>query len=229
MTLNIIIDLILCAIIVLGAIIGVVRGFIRITAKPVKFIAAIVIAFSLCNPVAEKVVSPVIESSVTNYISDFLHEKCDEITPENAEEQLPTILKVAASIFDIDISETLEEGVNNVVETIVSTLAAPVVNIISVGIAFVGLYILSKIALSLLIFLIDLIFKNGVFGKLNKLLGFLFSTIIAIAAAWALAVLIAFVFNLPAFASNPQIQAFEGGFFYKFFNTYNPVELLLSF
>ena len=229
MALDIIIDLILCAIIVLGAIIGAVRGFIRIAAKPVKFIAAIVIAFSLCNPVAEKVVSPVIESSVTNYSSDFLHEKCDEITPDNVEEELPTILKVAASIFDIDINQTIEEGVNNVVETIVSTLAAPVVNIISIGIAFIALYILSKIVLSLLLFLLDLLFSGGIVGKLNKFLGFLFTTIIAIAAAWGLAVLIAFVFNLPTFAENPAIQAFEGGFFYRFFNTYNPIELLLSF
>lgn len=229
MALNIIIDLILCAIIVIGAIFGIVRGFIKIAAKPVKFIAAIVIAFSLCNPVAEKVVAPVIESSVTNYISDFLDEKVDELTPDNVNEELPTILKFAASIFDIDVQKVVEEGSEAVVESIVTNLASPVVNIISMGIAFIALYLLSKIVLALAIFLIDMIFKNGLFGLLNKILGFVFSTIISVAAAWALAVLIAFIFNLPAFSSNEMIQAFEGGFFYRFFNTYNPVELLLSF
>lgn len=229
MALNVIIDLVLCAIIVLGAIVGVVRGFIRIAAKPVKFIAAIVIAFSLCNPVAEKIVSPIIDSSVTNYISDFLDERVDELTPENVDEELPTILKVAASLFDIDIEAKIEEGTGEAVDDIVSTLASPVVRIISIGIAFIGLYFLSKLALALALFLIDLVFKNGLFGTLNKILGFIFSTVISIAAAWAVAVLISFVFNLPAFASNEAINEFTGGFFFRFFNTYNPVELLLSF
>ncbi len=229
MLLNVIIDLVLCAIIVLGAIFGIVKGFIKLAAKPVKFIAAIVIAFSLCNPVAEKIVSPIIESSVTNHISDYLDEKVEDLTPENIEEELPTVLKMAAGIFNIDIKQTVEEGSEAVVETIVDTLAAPVVNIISVILAFIALYILSKLALALVLFLIDLIFRNGLFGALNKALGFIFSTIIAIAVAWGLAVIISFVFNLPAFQANEAIQEFTGGFFYKFFNTYNPVELLLSF
>jgi uncharacterized membrane protein required for colicin V production len=219
----------LCGIIVLGAIIGVVSGFVKIAAKPVKLIAAIVIAFSFCTPVAEKVVSPVIESSVTNYVSDFLDEKVDSLTPENVDEELPTILKVAAAIFGVDIKAVLEDNSENTVDTIVSTLAAPVVSIIAVVIAFIGLYILSKIGISLLLFLLDAVFKNGIFGIFNKILGFVFSTIIAIAAAWAMAVLISFVFNLPAFASNEAIRSFDGGFFFRFFNDYNPVELLLSF
>ena len=229
MLLNVIVDLVLCAIIVAGAIIGIVRGFIKIAAKPVKFIAAIVIAFSLCNPVAEKIISPVIEDSVTNYISDYLDEKVAALTPENVEEELPTVLKMAAGIFDIDLKQVVEEGSNAVVETIVDKLAGPVVNIISVILAFIALYFISKLLLGLLLSLINLMFKNGLFGALNKALGFIFLTIIAIAAAWALAVIIAFLFNLPVFQANEAIQEFTGGFFYKFFNTYNPVELLLSF
>ena len=226
---NVIVDLILCAVIIAGAIFGIVKGFIRIAAKPVKFIAAIVIAFSLCNPVAEKIVAPMIESSVTNYISDYLDEKVDALTPENVEEELPTLLKLAANLFDIDIKQTVEEGTTTIVETVVDKLASPVVNIISVLIAFIALYLLSKIVLSLVILLIDSMFKNGLFGALNKTLGFIFSTIISIAAAWALAVLMAFVFNLPMFDSNEMVQEFTGGIFYNFFNNYNPVELLLSF
>lgn len=229
MVLNVIIDLILCAIIVIGAIFGIARGFIKLAAKPVKFIAAIVIAFSLCNPVAEKVISPIIEESVTNYITNYLDEKVEELTPDNVEEELPTVLKMAAGIFGVDVKEVVEEGTGAVVETIVDKLAGPVVNILSVIIGFIALYILSKFLLTLLIFLIDLMFREGVFGVLNKALGFIFSTIISVAAAWALAVLLSFIINLPAFQTSEAIQEFTGGFFYNFFNTYNPIELLLSF
>ena len=72
-------------------------------------------------------------------------------------------------------------------------------------------------------------FKEGVFGILNRILGFIFLTIIAVAAAWVLAVLISFVINLPAFHDINAIKEFTGGPFYRFFNNYNPVELLLSF
>ena len=178
---------------------------------------------------AEGVISPVIESSVTNYITEYLDEKVDELTPDNVEEELPTVLKMAAGIFNIDVKEIVEEGSRDVVEVIVEKLAGPVVNIISTVLAFIALYLLSKLLLTFVIFLINSLFDNGLFGALNKILGFIFSTIIAVAAAWALAVIIAFVFNLPAIASSEMIQEFTGGFFYNFFNTYNPVELLLSF
>jgi hypothetical protein len=75
----------------------------------------------------------------------------------------------------------------------------------------------------LLLALVDLIFSNGVFGALNKTLGGISGAIIAFAAAWALSVLIEFLYHINGTGlENP-------GFLYTFFNTYSPIELLLSF
>ena len=50
---NIVVDLIIVSILVIGAFIGIKRGFILTLAKPVKWIASVLIALSLCNSVAK--------------------------------------------------------------------------------------------------------------------------------------------------------------------------------
>ncbi len=225
---NVIIDVILCAIVVIGCIIGFKVGFVSLVAKPVKAVLAIIFAFVFCTGVADAVMTPMISTPVTNYLVDFMNEKCAGITAENYAEELPTLLKLAASVFGIDLSETVAGTSGSVLEGLVETLTAPVINVVSIIISFVVVWIVSKILLSLIFFLINALLK-GPLGALNGILGCIVSTILAIVIAWGVAVLLEFVFHTAAFEGNALIEEFEGGFFYRFFNTYSPLELLLSF
>ncbi len=224
---KIVIDIILCAIIAAGILFGVKFGFVKIAAKPVKFILALIIAFSFCSAVGESVVAPIIDTPVSGYVSDYLYDNCGDITAENAEEELPTLLKLAAGAAGIDVSEAAGEG--DVIANLVDALIDPVIGIISVIFAFFALYILARIALSIVFGVVNTLLDNGVLGAVNKLLGVIFATVIAIMMAWAAAVMLELLFHSAAFESNPQFSDFEGGFFYKLFNKYNPIELLLSF
>lgn len=227
--LEIIIDVILCALIVFGVVFGVKKGFINLAARPVKAVAAIVIAFSCCSALATSVVTPMIDAPITNYVKDFLYDNCSSLTAENINEELPTLIKIAAAVFGINVTDVAGNATTSVVDAVVENLTGPVINVISIIIAFVALYIFSKIVLNIAFWLIDLIFKRGVFGALNRILGLVFGAAVSILASWALAAILSVIFHLPIFEGNELIANFEGGFVYKFFNTYNPIELLLSF
>ena len=227
--LDVVIEILLCAIIVLGFIIGMKRGFINLAAKPLKTIAAVVVAFCYCSVIASSVVTPWIEAPIASYIKDFMYENCASLTSENVNEELPTLIKIAAATFGIDISEVAGNATVSVIDAVVENLTAPVVSIISNIISFVGLFIVSVIIFGIVLWLLNVIFSRGIFGLFNKLIGTIFGTAFSVLAAWGIAVIIEIVFRSPIFAENELIAAFEGGYVYKFFNTYNPIELLLSF
>ena len=224
-----IIEIIIIAIFSVFAIIGLKCGFVKLAAKPVKFLLAIVLAFSLSSVVSEQVVTPIIEEPLTNYVSDFLYSNCEDLTGENLSEELPTLLKIAAVFANMDIEDGSLTTGEEVIEGIVESLIDPVIDMVSVIIAFIAVYFLSKIALWIIFGLINSLFKKGIFGVLNRILGFVFSGFVGVVAAWGFAVITELVIHVPALVDTPLIASFEGGFLYNFFNTYNPMELLLSF
>ncbi len=229
MILNVVIDVILVAIVLIGAVIGIKKGFIKMAAKPVKFVAAIALAFAICAGVAETFITPLIEEPVTNYVTEFLYDNCADLTAENAAEELPTLLKISAAIFDIDVAEVTEGVGTAILDAIVENLTTPVINVVSIIISFVIVYILASLVFSLVLAIINAIFSRGILGVLNKALGFVFTGAVALIASWALAVVFEFVIHLPMLEGVELLNEFSGGFIYNFFNTYSPIELLLSF
>ena len=221
--LEIVIDLILAAIIAAGIFLGYKKGFTKILARPVKLIASLAIAFSACAGFADAIIAPMIGAPIRGYVANFLYDNCAALTPENISEELPTLLKIAAAAFGIDV-EAIASGaaVNALIDEIIANLTTPVINVISIALSFVAVYLLSRLGFAIAFFVIDIVFGGGV-------LGVIFSTAFAFIVAWALAVVLDLIFNLPAFADNEFIRGFDGGILYSFFNNYNPMELLLSF
>lgn len=221
---SVFVEILLWAIIVVGVALGIRAGFIRMAAKPVKLILSLVLAFTLCTSVAEGVVTPIIEQPITNYIYEFLAENCPDLNIENVAEELPTVLKMAAGMYGIDVEEIVAQNAGrDIIAEITAVLAEPVISIFAIIISFVLLFIVSKLLVTLALALIDLIFSNGVFGAFNKVLGGLSGAIISFAIAWAVAVFVEFLFHINGSGmENP-------GILYTFFNTYSPIELLLSF
>lgn len=221
---SIFIEIILWLIITLGITLGIKTGFIKIAAKPVKLVLALVLAFSLCTSVAEGIVVPIIETPITNYIYEFLLENCPELNIENVAEELPTVLKWAAGMYGIDIEQLVAENAGrDIIAEITASLAAPVVEIFSIIIAFVLLYVISKLLVTLALAILDLVFSDGIFGALNRILGGVSGAILGVAVAWFVAVFLEFILHI-------NLGGLEDpGLLYEFFNTYSPIELLLSF
>ena len=229
MMINILIDVIIVALISCGAVIGLTKGFISSVARPVKWILSVIFAFSLCTGIADAFIFPLIEEPITNQISAYLIEKCSHVTAQNAMDELPTLLKMAAGISGIDISSLGADPTAEFIPQLVDKLAYTTIHLISVIISFFLIYFVSRLILKLLFALVDHMFDGGVFGVLNKTLGFVFTTLIAFFSVWILTSVFGYVISLPAFADTPWIVSFDGGIIYNFFKGLSPIDLLLSF
>ena len=223
------VDLLLIFVVFLGFLLGLKRGFIGIVAKPVKFAASIGLSFGCSRAFSEAVVVPMIKEPATNYVRDFLYGNCADITAENAADELPTLLKIASAIFDIDINAVADGAGGAVIDAIADKLTLPAVQTVALVISFVLLLVITNIGLAIALSIIKSLFKSGVLGAFNKFLGVVFGFAFFFIVSWALAVFIEFAVNLPSVAEYEIVKSFDGGVVYKFFNEYNPIELLLSF
>ena len=223
---NIVLDIILLVILVGGLVLGYKRGFIKSITKPVRFFAAIATAFWLANPIAKNFLEPMIKTPVTNQIRDYLLKNCPTITPETASEELPTLMKFAASIMNVDI-ETLSPV--DTVSAIVESLADPVIHLVSIIVTFILVYFVAKLVYSLVFSMLSSVFNDGVLGFPNKILGCVFTLILAVVISWVFVVLFDFVIHSSAFSDAVWAKDFEGGIIYRFFAKNSPIDLLLSF
>lgn len=227
MALNIILDILLVAILAGGIAFGIKRGFINILARPLRSLLALALAYALASPVGSGLIVPLLSEPLINQISGFLYDNCAHITPDNTEE-LPTLIKLAANLAGVDVT-ALGDSTDDILASVVESLAMPIVNIIATLVAFVLLFIIFKLLFSLLLSVANSVFGKGVFGVFNKVLGCITSGLLAIFVAWAFVSVFEYVIHFPAIVDVPALSKFTGGFIYRMFKQYNPVELLLSF
>lgn len=222
-------DAILAFVLVLGIGLGWRRGFIRTVAKPVKLVGALVISVKFCTPLAQAWLEPVLCTPIKERLSAFLTERCANLTAQNATEELPTLLKLAAGLFNIDITEVAEGAGTRIIESIVNALATPVAHVTAVVFCFVILYLASQLLLTVAFWLVNMIFHAGVLGVANRLVGVVFGALFALLIAWAAVALAELVFGMPSMAESPLADGMRDGFLYRFFDKHGPLDLLLSF
>ncbi len=221
---NFAIDMILVAILLLGVIMGIKRGFVKTVARPVKLVAVWICSFQACSLFSTKVVEPVIGASITGRLSAILQERFADMAPQTAKDELPLVLKIAAGIFDIDVGQIATDSGAAFADRLAATFAAPLVSIVSLVISFVLLLIIFSLLFTVVIWIVNAVFRLSPLAWLNRTLGFVFGFAFSFIVAWVASMLIGFVFGL----ETVQATGFEGGVVYNFFREYHPLDLLLS-
>ena len=229
MFLNISLELILIAILFLGAYYGLRYGFIKIVAKPIEAVLRVLLSLSLCSFVGENIFAPLIQPSVTNYIKEHLYNKCSDLSAEAALEELPTLLKIGAAVFNVELESLSSLSSAEILEILAERLTSPAVILISVAAAFVILLFVFKYSIRFITILINFVFDGGVLGKINRMLGVVLAGALSFFAAWTFVSVLDFLFHAPIFDTSDAIRTFEGGPLYRLFNMISPIELLLSF
>ena len=228
MILAIFIDLLLLGVIAFGVYYGITKGFVSMAVKPFKTAASIAFAYVCCPWFADLIVAPIIKAPITGYVSDFMYKNMSGVTPETAAGELPTLLKMAAAAFNVNITDGAMSS-ENYLDTLVNTVTTPVVNVIAIVVSAIALFFIGRLLFNLAFFLLNKFCNAGLLGKINKTLGMIFGIFIFVLISWGLAVVLSLIFNLPVFDGNEMISSFEGFILYRFFNAFNPLELLLSF
>lgn len=227
---NIIVDIVIVIMLIIGFIWGWKSGFINTVAKPVKFVLTILIAFSLASWVGSAIVQPIVSEPVTVKLTEFLEEKCGEISAANANDQLPTLVKFAAALAGVNIDDiATEAGQHELVAKIIEAVSEPFLSVISTIIAYILLHIVVGIILTIIFAIINAMVEGGFVGFINKLLGSLIMTTLAAMIVWALCGISDLILNLPILAEQAWVQEFTGGIIYTFFKNLSPIDLLLSF
>ncbi|MBQ7315423.1 MAG: CvpA family protein [Clostridia bacterium] len=222
-------DAVLVLILLLGIFFGWKRGFVRTVAKPVKLVVALILAFSLCTAVGEGWIQPLLEAPIEQHLTSYLQQACADMTAQTASEELPTLLKMAAGMFDIDITEVAESGGADIIRSIVRSLTEPVAHVVAILFAFIGIYIVSRILLWIVVALIGAIFNIGILGIANRIIGVVFSLLFAVVIAWSVVSLTECIIGLSAATESVFVSGIREGFLYRFFNEYTPLDILLSF
>lgn len=221
---NWIIDVALVTIVLIGLLMGYQRGFVKTVAKPVKLVSVWICSFKTCSFFAKIFVAPLVQPTVTAKLSEFLQENCEGLSSANVAEKLPTLLKMAAGIFNIDVSGITGSGAV-LAEKLAEAFTEPLVSIFSVVITFILLLLIYSVLFTVLLWLLNLIFHLHPFAWLNRLLGVIFGTAFAIIIAWLLSMFLGYILSFSIFSS----IGFEGGAIYRFFKAYHPLDLLLGF
>ena len=137
---NLIIDLILLAVLFVGAYMGYKNGFLFTVVKPVKFALALALAITLASFVGEYMVEPIIGPAISHKLSDILFEKYSEITAATANESLPTIVKFAASLCGVNLADITTTDGMSIIEAVVNAVTEPFVDIIGTLFGFIIAY-----------------------------------------------------------------------------------------
>ena len=227
---SILFDIILACILIAGGYIGVKNGFMATVAKPVKIILTYVLAISLAGVVSSLIVEPIIGPAISHKLSSTLIEDYSDITAESASEDLPTLIKVSASMCGVSVKELATEADGErIIEEIADEVTAPIVRVIGVIFGFVIAYFLSKFIVNFIMIFVDELINKGVAGSVNKTIGCIFTLFLAFVAGWIFTSFFDFIFNIPLIAETKGIQRFNGGPIYNFFKSFTPLDLLLSF
>ncbi len=225
---NIVVDLIFVLILVIGLLVGIKRGFVNTLAKPVKLVLAFVLAFSLASTVGSTLLEPLISAPVTSRLSEFLNENFGAVTAETVN-TLPTVIKFAAGLCEVDMAEVAASAEGDVIAAILNEITQPVVDIVCNVIAFVLVFIVALIVLGILLAIVNAIVDNGIIGVFNRILGAVFTLAFCILICWGLAIVLEYASSLPALQNVSWIAEFTGGYVYRFFRSFSPLDVILSF
>ncbi len=168
---NIVIDLILVAIILLCIYISAKRGFVKVLIETVGFIAAIILAFTISSPLADITYDKIIEPPMIEAASNAVGEN----TETSALEALPGFIVNSfgdeISVFTEKIDQNLSQGTETAVRTASQQVVKPIATKL-LGLLFTAiLFLLLLIAVKFLAKFLNGIFSFSIIGNLNRTLG----------------------------------------------------------
>lgn len=190
---SLVIDLLLLAIIVVSAAVGVKRGFIRTIMGFVTFVASLFGAWYFTKPVSdwlsEEFLSERITDPITQIIRQLLLPSLDhsEAVPKLFSD-MPDALSSLLSRFGTAPTEaqSIAEGSADAAQELARYLAQPAVRAISDALAFILLFFGITLALSIITTVLNIIFKLPVLSALNRAGGLILGLVVGALYAWVI-------------------------------------------
>lgn len=217
---NILLDLILLALVILGFYLGWKRGFLATVLKTFAGLFSAVIAMTCFGTLA-----PVIKE---RYVYGFVHQKIGEAleglgansAPDTLTDAIPSGLRDTAALVGIDLNSIAESAVRegqNAVQQFAESATDSIAQLIASAAAFVILFLVSLFVLRVLSTPISaIVMRIPVVGQINRFLGLLFGGAAALILAWIAVLLVAFLDGSLSLEFIEVPDAWLAGVFYRF-------------
>lgn len=179
---EIIIDLVVIAFILLCVFYGYKKGLVKVGIRMFSFLIAIIITFVLYRPISMMIINyTTIDETIQNTIIDKVN------TQDTSNKQ--------------EIEENIVENTKN---NIITEMAKPLSYNIIYGVVMLLLFIISKIVLFFISSLTDMITELPIINQFNKAGGILYGILISFAIIYLILLIMSFVIKC-----NPDNQIYE--------------------
>ncbi len=223
---NIVLDLIILAIVIVTIYLSTKKGFVKVLVETVGFILAIVIAFTVSTPLAEATYDKFIEPSIIQSAEKTIQN--DEGIEKEVWENIPDFITKNAENFGISedsFSQTINENISlgtkkavtvasqNVIKPVCVSLVSMIYGVILTTVLFIVVKFAAKF--------LNKLFSFSLVGKLNRILGGVLGVFKGVAFAVLFVVIVSFLVSINGKLFNITIQDIEKTFLFK--------EILINF
>lgn len=186
---NLIIDIILVAIIVIYFISGWRKGFIRTAMSLASFILAGVGAYCFYPIPSDLMYDNVFLPKISRMIETAISSISEGITLDKLLTDKPELFtNIVEKYSDMGkVEEFIQSGAERTLTDLCDFIASPVARTISDVLGFIIAFIVLLIALKIVTFIIDKIFRLPVLNAANKTLGMLLGLLLGLLTAWLIA------------------------------------------
>lgn len=199
------IDLILILTFAFTVIFYTYKGFIKSCFGLCKYLIAFVIAHLFAPTLSEIIFDSFmydsINRSVYNWMSDIISNTEAQLNIQEFINKFPEFITKLLENIGVSLNSLVEnpesapmteEALSNIATSVSSSIA----EFISTALAYVSIFVVSVIVLTILVFILDKICKLPVLKQLNKTLGCIFGIICAIINVMAVCAIITLVLNI---------------------------------
>lgn len=186
---GIIIDLILVAFLVLSIWMGYKKGLIDCLVKIASFAIAIILAFSLCAPVGNFISeSTQIDETIAQTIEETLSSKVGE-----AQEEINTQNDNLPAVITDYIANQIKTATAQTQDAIAKEVSANVTQTIVNGIAFIGIFLITRFVLFFFRKIADSIAKIPLLKQVNEVGGIAYGILRGLFVVYLILAIISFI------------------------------------
>ncbi len=234
MLVSILFDAFIVLVAVLGIVIGLKQGFVKMFILRFRKLASAVIAVFLAKPfgailtkyfLAEKTVTFIMDKAG---ITDMPAESVEALKAS-----VPPFLEVVANLFHYDLNALAVTAYANgqgMQEALIRELSYPIASFVSVVLVFIVLYFVFSLGIKLLGGMIENVFELPVLKQINAICGALVGLVLNASAIWVVCQLVGWLLTTDLVAGWTFMEGFsiEGTLIAKYIYHFNPLAFILS-
>jgi uncharacterized membrane protein required for colicin V production len=234
-------DIVIAVIVLVSAIVGRKRGFVKTAFGLLSFVCAIVLSYFFGSYAGDYIkTTSVYEDlsrkatlSISEYIDKTAEAELEKLQIRDEEMSESEIVKTLERLgletdsFYDRYEDAIKEGTENAKEKFAQNAATKVMECLANALGVLVTFVLSLVALKILGFLVDRLFRLPVLNGINRLGGFIVGLVLGIFSVYILCMIVEIL--LPYIPQNPVIYAGmeKDTILYNFFVNLNPVIFVL--